>query len=72
MLFKNGGYSGITFELSGVKLRSSFMSGGGAQRRNELERFVISGFQTAFQNCRDLVGVLIAAVVELSIIIGMS
>ena len=33
-------FSPITFELSGIKLRSSFMSGGGAQRWNELERFV--------------------------------
>lgn len=30
----------ITFELSGVEMRSIFTSGGGAQRRNELERFV--------------------------------
>ena len=31
----------ITFELSGPKGRSLFGSGGGAQRRNELERFVM-------------------------------
>ena len=31
----------ITSELSGVKMRSIFMSGGGPQGRNELERFVI-------------------------------
>ena len=29
------------FVLSGVKLRSSFMSGGGPQAQNELERFVM-------------------------------
>lgn len=34
------GQVGITFELSGVELRSSFTSGGGPQGRNELERLV--------------------------------
>ena len=39
--FQGYRFINITFESSGVKLRSSFMSGGGAQRRNVLERFVI-------------------------------
>jgi len=34
----------LTSELSGAEMRSIFASGGGAKRRNELERFVICFF----------------------------